>query len=75
MAQPSAQLQLDDLLRIRAEYLQMPGLSLTVPQAQRLWGLDRATCEAALDVLVDARFLRRRSDRMFVRFELNSPTA
>jgi hypothetical protein len=75
MAQPHVQVQADHLLRIRMEYLEMPGLSLTVPQAQRLWGLDRTTCEAALDVLVDARFLRRRCNGMFVRFELNSPTA
>jgi hypothetical protein len=24
--------------RVRGEYLEMPGLSLTEPQAQRLWG-------------------------------------
>ena len=26
--------------RIEAEYLEMPGLRLTLPQAARLWGLD-----------------------------------
>jgi hypothetical protein len=30
------------LVRIRAEYLEMPGLRLTAPQAQRLFGLDTA---------------------------------
>jgi len=28
------------LLRVEGEYREMPGLSLTVPQAERLWGLD-----------------------------------
>ncbi len=35
------------LQRVRAEYLEMPGLKLTAPQARRLWGLDCATCDAA----------------------------
>ena len=26
--------------RVRAEFLEMPGLKLTVQQAQRLWGVD-----------------------------------
>lgn len=37
----------------------MPGLQLTIKQAQRLWGLDEATCVQLLNALVDARFLRR----------------
>lgn len=48
----------DDLLqRIRAEYLEMPGLRVTHHQAQRLWGLDASTCREALDCLVDVKFL------------------
>jgi len=43
--------------RIRAEFLEMPGLRLTLPQAQRLCGGDRAACEAALHALVDEDFL------------------
>ena len=35
----------DVLQRIQGEFSEMPGLRLTPPQAQRLWGLDRATCE------------------------------
>lgn len=31
---------------IRAEYLEIPGLCLTMEQAQRLWGLDPVTGEA-----------------------------
>jgi hypothetical protein len=44
---------------IRGEFSEMPGLRLTRPQARRLWGLDAATCDAALDALVDEHFLRR----------------
>jgi hypothetical protein len=38
------------LRRIRAEYEEMPGLTLTVPQAARLWSL---TASESLDVLSD----------------------
>jgi hypothetical protein len=43
----------------RGEYLEMPGLRLTRCQAQRLWALDTATCDALLDTLESAQFLRR----------------
>lgn len=36
----------DGLQLIRAEYLEIPGLSLTMQQVQRLWGLDLVTTEA-----------------------------
>jgi hypothetical protein len=49
----------DHIRRIYGEYVEMPGLRLTCLQAQRLWGLDAATCAEALDLLVEARFLRR----------------
>ncbi len=38
--------------RIRAEFEALPGLSLTLPQAARLWHLDRAVCEQAMATLV-----------------------
>ena len=37
------------LLRIEGEYREMPGLSLTVSQAERLWGLDSSTCAFGTD--------------------------
>src|SRR5437867_4466585 len=41
------------LIRIRAEYREMPGLKLTLPQARRLWQLDPATYElVVLDVMM-----------------------
>lgn len=45
------------ILRIYNEYLEMPGLRLTREQAERLWGLEPATCIHALDQLVALRFL------------------
>ena len=51
---------LDDLLhRAEAEYREMPGLSLTARQAERLWGLDCATCGAVLTTLTERQILRR----------------
>lgn len=59
----------DSLVRIRAEYLEMPGLSLTEKQACRLWGLDSRACAALLDELVAEQFLRRTRDGAFVRVD------
>jgi hypothetical protein len=52
--------------RVRAEFLEMPGLCLTREQAQRLWSLDHRTCEALLKSLVESRFLRRTARGLFV---------
>ena len=54
------------LRRIRAEFLEMPGLCLTFEQAQRLWSLESRTCEALLTSLIDSRFLRRTDRGLFV---------
>jgi hypothetical protein len=43
---------------VRAEYREMPCLSLTKPQMQRLWGLDGYICDALVDALVAANVLR-----------------
>lgn len=53
--------------RLRTEYAEMPGLRLTCVQAQRLCGLDAATCADALQALVDDRFLRRTDNGQYVR--------
>jgi hypothetical protein len=53
--------------RIQGEYLEMPGLCLTLQQARRLWNLDEMTCAAILDALVDLQFLRRTSKGSYVR--------
>ena len=50
---------MNDLVgRIRAEFLEMPGLRLTVAQASRLWGLDEGVCRHVVDVLIGSSFLR-----------------
>jgi hypothetical protein len=43
--------------RVRAEYLEMPGLNLTREQARCLWGLDADTCDQLLAYLVETSFL------------------
>ena len=55
------------LLRIEAEYREMPGLSLTVSQAERLWRLDTRTCAFVLSTLVDRRILRRTRNGAYLR--------
>ena len=55
------------LHRIRSEYLEMPGLSLTLLQAQRLWRLSREHCDILLEQLVLRRFLRQTDRGTFVR--------
>ena len=57
----------ETLERIQSEFHELPGLRLTVTQAQRLWHLDRSVCDALLAALVDARFLARTPDGAFVR--------
>lgn len=57
----------DLISRARGEYLEMPGLSLTIRQAQRLWGLDAIACRQVLQGLIDTGFLKRRPDGAYVR--------
>ncbi len=55
------------LKRIRAEYLEMPGLRLKPDQVQRLCGVERTMCQMVLDLLVDEQFLCVRSDGHYAR--------
>ena len=59
---------LHELTRLRAEYLEMPGLQLTRGQVQRLCGLEPAVCERVLDTLVDMRFLCLTANGSYARF-------
>jgi hypothetical protein len=43
--------------RIEAEFREMPGLTLTLPQAARLFSIDRVRCERVLAALVEAGHL------------------
>lgn len=55
--EPSSELSSSKTARIRAEYVEMPGLSLTARQAARLWGLDTLRSEQVLSTLVNSGFL------------------
>jgi len=44
---------------IQAEYREMPGLSLSKRQMQRLWGFDAFVCDTLIDALLAAHVLRR----------------
>jgi Fic family protein len=56
-AEPSEMLMSHVIEHIRAEYVEMPGLSVTLPQAARLWGLSTSQSERLLSTLVDSGFL------------------
>jgi len=71
---PELNRPIDEVLRrVQGEFLEMPGLRLTEPQARRLWGLDVVSCAALLDALVDAKFLFRTRDGAFMKVEHASP--
>jgi hypothetical protein len=53
--------------RIRASYLEMPGLRLTFEQAQRLCGVEGTLCQIALDALVATHFLRLGPNGLYAR--------
>jgi hypothetical protein len=53
--------------RVRAEYAEMPGLSITLPQAQRWFSVDRASSEEAFRRLVAGGLLWMTADGRFVR--------
>ena len=46
------------LRRVRAEFVEMPGLRLTPAQATRLWGLEQDSCHTVINALVASSFLR-----------------
>jgi len=56
----------DWLLRIEAEYREMPGLQLTERQMQRLWTLDSWTCAVLVHVLVTRGVLRETRGRAYM---------
>src|SRR5262245_10937838 len=44
--------------RVRAEFEEMPGMTLTVLQAARLFGLQQDTCQEIVERLVASAYLR-----------------
>ena len=55
---------------IRAEYVEMPGLSLTEPQVERLWNLTSDIAETLLEELERMHFLRLTKKGTYVRADL-----
>jgi hypothetical protein len=53
--------------RIKSEFVEMPGLTLTIEQSSRLWGLERGDCETVLHALVRRRFLSVKADGKYGR--------
>ena len=53
--------------RIEAEYVEMPGLSVTLQQAQRLWAADRDSCQTVFDRLIARGVLKMTTKGRFVR--------
>ena len=56
----------DWLVRVEAEYREMPGLQLTEPQMRRLWGFDGPTCAAIVQRLVSSGVLRKTPTQRYV---------
>ena len=59
----------DLLQRVKAEFMEMPGLTLTYDQAVKLWACHPAVCREVLETLVASRFLARTRRAAFVRSE------
>jgi hypothetical protein len=58
--------------RVRSEFSEMPGLSLTLEQARRLLALDAGICRRVLAELVSDGFLRLKPNGSFGRFDRGS---
>jgi hypothetical protein len=70
-ARPASTLTIRQWLeRVQGEYREMPGLSLTQLQAQRLWGLDAVLCEALFEALTHSGFLRRTAQGGYIRGDI-----
>jgi hypothetical protein len=54
-------------LRVRNEFMEMPGLRVNLKQAMRLWGLDRDECQRVIDALIRASFLQKTSSGEVIR--------
>ena len=53
--------------RVQAEYAEMPGLNVTLVQAQRLLAIDEPTCAAVFKALIKRGILRRTAHGRYVR--------
>jgi predicted transcriptional regulator of viral defense system len=52
---------------VKREFDEMPGLALTVDQAQRLWSLEPRTCTVVLSRLVESGYLCQTGSGQYAR--------
>lgn len=55
------------LQSVQAQYREMPGLRLTLRQAERLFGLDTETARTLFDALVELGFVSQATDGTYIR--------
>jgi hypothetical protein len=53
--------------RVRAEFEEMPGMTLTMPQASRLFGIEREICKRIVERLVTTSYLKWTDSGTFTR--------
>ena len=53
--------------RVQAEYQEMPGLSVTLAQAQKLLAADQRTCAAVFKLLISRGVLRKTAHGRYIR--------
>jgi DNA-binding IclR family transcriptional regulator len=61
--------------RLKGVFLEAPTTQLSLVDASRLSGLERNTTRLILEALEDARFLRRASNGLFMRRNMETPAA
>jgi hypothetical protein len=61
--------------RIKSEFIESPGMCLTLRQGARLWGIAPEECARIVDRLVTERFLRWTQNGEVVRSESGSYTS
>ena len=56
---------------VQSEFVEMPELRLSIPQAQRLWNLDARSTHEIFDALEASHFLKRTPEDIFGKADIN----
>ena len=64
----------DAVQRLKGVFLESPTVQMSLVDATRLAGLERNTTRLILEALEDARFLRRASNGLFMRRNMDMST-
>jgi hypothetical protein len=70
MQQTASENLLDWVRLAQSEFAEMPGLRLSMRQAQRLWNLDVHTTEVILDTLVSSHYLKRTPNNIYCKADV-----